>query len=148
MIDEGEADWKILTIDVNDPLADKLNDIDDVKVLLPGLLNATRDWFKFYKVPTGKPVNGFAEDGKFFDKKFALELIQHDHNSWKKLINGDYPEAGIQLENTLFGSTKDMVDTAEACYIIESTSKEFVEQPAVIDRLLIDTVHYINREEF
>lgn len=27
MIDEGETDWKILAIDVNDELAPKLNDI-------------------------------------------------------------------------------------------------------------------------
>ena len=27
MIDEGETDWKILAIDINDELAPKLNDI-------------------------------------------------------------------------------------------------------------------------
>ena len=27
MIDEGETDWKLVTIDVNDPLASKVNDI-------------------------------------------------------------------------------------------------------------------------
>ena len=38
LIDEGEADWKIICIDVNDPLADKLNDINDVETHFPGLL--------------------------------------------------------------------------------------------------------------
>ena len=52
LIDEGEADWKIIVIDVNDPIADKLNDIGDVEAHLPGLLEATRDWFKIYKIPT------------------------------------------------------------------------------------------------
>lgn len=50
LIDEGETDWKILAIDVTDPLADKLNDIDDVESVLPGLVDATRNWFKIYKI--------------------------------------------------------------------------------------------------
>lgn len=32
MIDDGETDWKVLVIDVNDPLASKVNDIEDVSL--------------------------------------------------------------------------------------------------------------------
>jgi nucleosome-remodeling factor subunit len=38
LIDEGETDWKVVAIDVNDPLASKLNDINDVEAVMPGLL--------------------------------------------------------------------------------------------------------------
>ncbi len=31
LLDEGETDWKVIVIDVNDPLASKLNDIEDVE---------------------------------------------------------------------------------------------------------------------
>lgn len=31
LIDEGETDWKIIAIDVNDPEASKINDIDDLE---------------------------------------------------------------------------------------------------------------------
>jgi inorganic pyrophosphatase len=31
MIDDGELDWKIICVCVNDPLADKLHDIEDVE---------------------------------------------------------------------------------------------------------------------
>ena len=31
MIDDGELDWKIIAINVEDPLADKLNDVEDVE---------------------------------------------------------------------------------------------------------------------
>jgi len=148
LIDEGEADWKILTIDVNDPLANKLNELDDIEKLLPGLLDATRDWFKLYKIPTGKPANKFAEDGKFFGKEFALELIEHDHGSWKKLMSDAYPKAGIKLVNTQQATSKRMVDEAEACKIIEADSQEFNKEPAAADRLTIDTVHYLNRGEY
>ena len=34
LIDEGETDWKMLAIDTRDPLAEKLNDIDDINTLL------------------------------------------------------------------------------------------------------------------
>merc|ERR1712213_28738 len=49
MIDEGETDWKLIAIDVTDPMADKLNDIKDVEEHMPGLLAATVEWFKYIK---------------------------------------------------------------------------------------------------
>ena len=38
MIDEGETDWKVIAIDVTDPLAENLNDIHDVDKIMPGFL--------------------------------------------------------------------------------------------------------------
>lgn len=55
MIDEGETDWKVIAINVDDPDAANYNDINDVKRLKPGYLEATVDWFRRYKVPDGKP---------------------------------------------------------------------------------------------
>lgn len=43
-------------------------DIDDVRRLKPGYLEATVDWFKRYKVPDGKPENQFAFNGEFKDR--------------------------------------------------------------------------------
>lgn len=43
-------------------------DIDDVRQLKPGYLEATVDWFKRYKVPDGKPENQFAFNGEFKDR--------------------------------------------------------------------------------
>lgn len=50
LLDEGETDWKLIAIDVNDPLAPKLNDIEDVERHLPGLLRATNEFWRIYKV--------------------------------------------------------------------------------------------------
>jgi inorganic pyrophosphatase len=36
LIDEGETDWKVLAIDVTDPLANEINDIDDLEKKMPG----------------------------------------------------------------------------------------------------------------
>ena len=46
MIDDGEADWKMIVIDVDDPMAAELNNLEDVEKLIPGFLAATREWFK------------------------------------------------------------------------------------------------------
>ena len=41
MIDEGETDWKVICIDVTDPLAENLSDIQDVDKVMPGFLKVT-----------------------------------------------------------------------------------------------------------
>lgn len=69
LLDEEETDWKIIVIDVNDPLAPRLNDIEDVERHLPGLLRATNEWFRIYKIPDGKPENQFAFSGECKNKK-------------------------------------------------------------------------------
>lgn len=71
LLDEEETDWKIIVIDVNDPLAPKLNDIEDVERHLPGLLRATNEWFRIYKIPDGKPENQFAFSGECKNKKWV-----------------------------------------------------------------------------
>jgi inorganic pyrophosphatase len=73
-------------IDVKDPLAPKLNDIEDVEKHLPGLLRATNEWFRIYKIPDGKPENNFAFSGEAKNKKYTLEVIHECHEAWKKLI--------------------------------------------------------------
>lgn len=82
----GETDWKVIVIDVKDPLAPKLNDIEDVEKHLPGLLRATNEWFRIYKIPDGKPENNFAFSGEAKNKKYTLEVIHECHEAWKKLI--------------------------------------------------------------
>lgn len=50
-------------------------DIDDVRRLKPGYLEATVDWFKRYKVPDGKPENQFAFNGEFKDRVHLFNLL-------------------------------------------------------------------------
>ena len=71
LIDEGETDWKLIAIDVNDPLAPQLSDINDVEKHMPGFLKATVEWFRIYKIPDGKPENQFAFNGEAKDREFA-----------------------------------------------------------------------------
>jgi len=87
LIDEGETDWKIIAIDVNDELAGQMNDIADVERLKPGLIKATHEWLEIYKIPDGKPANEFAFKGEPKDKEFALSIIAETHQYWKELVS-------------------------------------------------------------
>ncbi|KAB0341416.1 hypothetical protein FD755_020153, partial [Muntiacus reevesi] len=60
--------------------------IEDVKKYKPGYLEATLNWFRFYKIPEGKPENQFAFNGEFKNKAFALEIIKSTHECWKALL--------------------------------------------------------------
>lgn len=90
MIDDGELDWKVVAIATDDPLADEYNDIDDV----PDSVKAgIREWFRWYKTPDDKPLNGFGFDEKFLDAAMAKEVIAETNEAWKKLRAGE-TEAG------------------------------------------------------
>ena len=124
-----------------------------VETHFPGLLEATRDWFKIYKVPTGKPANKFAGDGKFYDRAFAVKTIQHDHESWKNLVKGGYDsepdkKKGISLLNTsLDYSGSQRITSEQGLAAINESSQEFNPTPAFLEQVPIDTVHYIDRSK-
>ncbi|RIA95027.1 inorganic diphosphatase [Glomus cerebriforme] len=98
LLDEGETDWKVIVIDVNDPLANRLNDIEDVERHLPGLIRATNEWFRIYKIPDGKPENQFAFSGEAKNKKYATEIIHETHESWRRLLIGQIPNKSDKYE--------------------------------------------------
>ncbi len=85
MLDSGEVDWKLVVCDLASPLAQKLNSLDDVNTEKPKLLDETRDWFRSYKVPDGKPPNQFAFGEKYLDAEKALDVIDETHECWKRL---------------------------------------------------------------
>ncbi|NXF89832.1 IPYR pyrophosphatase, partial [Eubucco bourcierii] len=124
LIDEGETDWKVIAINVEDPEADNYNDIDDVRRLKPGYLEATVDWFRRYKVPDGKPENQFAFNGEFKDKDFAVSVIKSTHEHWKALIakktdGGEINCTNLTVSDSPFCCSQDCaratVDAAPPC---------------------------------
>ena len=89
MIDEGECDWKVITIDADDKWAPFVNDIDDVEREMPGMLSAIREWYRTYKIPDGKPPNVFGLNEQFMNKEYADSVIQECHHAWEELISGE-----------------------------------------------------------
>eukprot|EP00593_Proboscia_inermis_P008286 CAMPEP_0171298244 /NCGR_PEP_ID=MMETSP0816-20121228/7015_1 /TAXON_ID=420281 /ORGANISM="Proboscia inermis, Strain CCAP1064/1" /LENGTH=259 /DNA_ID=CAMNT_0011773143 /DNA_START=53 /DNA_END=829 /DNA_ORIENTATION=+ len=79
MIDDGELDWKVLAIQTDDPLAAEYNDIDDVPAAVK---DGIREWFRWYKTPDDKPLNGFGFDEKFLDVAETKKVIEETHEFW------------------------------------------------------------------
>ncbi|CAL5434222.1 unnamed protein product [Camellia sinensis] len=116
MIDEGELDWKIVAISLDDPRASVVNDVDDVEKHFPhkdlfarvsldqpttcifhGTLTAIRNWFRDYKIPDGKPPNEFGLGNKAANKDYALKVITETNESWARLVKRSIPAGGLSL---------------------------------------------------
>lgn len=131
LLDEGETDWKIIAVDVNDPLAAKLNDVEDVERHLPGLIRATNEWLRIYKIPDGKPENQFAFSGEAKNKKYAMEVVHECHEAWKRLMNGQTDAGGVSIANTTVQGSKGLVSAGDAS--IQSVPQANPQPPAPID---------------
>lgn len=114
LLDEGETDWKVIVIDVNDPIAPKLNDIEDVERHLPGLLRASNEWFRIYKIPDGKPENQFAFSGECKNRKYAMDVVRECAEAWEKLITGKTKPGDISLKNTTVPHSPEKVEDPES----------------------------------
>ncbi|KAI8092839.1 inorganic pyrophosphatase [Halteromyces radiatus] len=131
LLDEGETDWKVITIDVNDPLAPKLNDIEDVEKHLPGLIRATNEWFRIYKIPDGKPENVFAFSGEAKNKKYATEIVLETNEAWKALINGKSDKKDISTTNVSVDESPYKVNIDDE--VVANVPAADVQAPAPID---------------
>jgi inorganic pyrophosphatase len=93
LIDDGETDWKIVCISEEDPLAEFLHDITDMDVYMPGMLDAIRRWFKFYKSPV---INEFGFAGEFQGRAYAESIIDETHRHWKHLIGRSEAQTALE----------------------------------------------------
>lgn len=84
LIDDGETDWKVIAINVEDPLADLVNDVADVEAVLPGAIGALRKWLKLYKSVNGGKINVYAFDGECKHRDYAEAVIAETHDHWRR----------------------------------------------------------------
>ncbi|XP_012276544.1 inorganic pyrophosphatase [Orussus abietinus] len=141
LLDEGETDWKIIAVDINDPLAEQMNSVADVEKHYPGLMKATIEWFKIYKIPDGKPENQFAFNGEAKSKEFALKIIDDVHRHWSSLIKRDAPAGNIACTNvTVDGSPFKITPTA-AEEVVEKAPERVEPHPV---EPIVDKWHYVH----
>jgi len=95
MIDDGELDWKVVAIALDDPMASELDSIADVEAKMPGVVSGIREWFRWYKTPDGKPLNTFGFGGEALDQDAAVKVIEETHDSWKSLRSGNTIGKGL-----------------------------------------------------
>uniref|UniRef100_A0A5F8H6U9 inorganic diphosphatase n=1 Tax=Monodelphis domestica TaxID=13616 RepID=A0A5F8H6U9_MONDO len=138
LIDGDETDWKLIAISIDDPEASNFHSIDDVRKYKPNYLEATVDWFRFYKVPDGKPENTFGFNGEFKDKDFAHEVIESTHKCWKALLHKEIDQGGIKCVNVKINDSPYCCSEEEARSIVEKASasvdKDFVSQEGMLPR--------------
>jgi inorganic pyrophosphatase len=88
VIDDGETDWKVICIAVDDPIADKLHSIDHVREVMPGAVEALKVWLGEYKK---KVVGGKTESQNHFylhnhlaeGREAALKCINDCSEQWQ-----------------------------------------------------------------
>jgi inorganic pyrophosphatase len=90
LIDSNQTDWKVIAIQVSDPLSNDIDNIEDVEKKLPGKLDSLREWLRVYKVSTGKQPNTFGFGGQYQSKDFALQIIMETHEFWKQFRNKNF----------------------------------------------------------
>lgn len=147
LIDEGETDWKIVTIDINDPKAEQVNDIGDVENAFPGLLRATFEWFKIYKIPDGKPANKFAFNDNANNASFATEIVNETHKFWRTLIENKITSDEISTKNTFVVDSPFRISQENANQVLAAASnKREAEVEPVPDS--VDFWHYVTNKDF
>lgn len=78
-------------------------DINDIEKHCPGLMRATIEWFKIYKIPDKKPENQFAFNDEAKSRDFALHIVDEVHQHWRSLVKRDDTVDGIMwFVNQLF----------------------------------------------
>lgn len=81
LIDEGETDWKIITVADASPVPWK-----SLKDVPAEVLKKVTDWFRFYKTFDGKPENEFAFGGVTQDEVTALRVIRECSTQYSSLL--------------------------------------------------------------
>lgn len=85
LIDDGEADWKILVVNTEGPgpLA-KAQSVEDVERIAPGRVARGFKWMDDFKRSAGKDTAKLHTEIHSAD--FARRLIAQDHASWRALL--------------------------------------------------------------
>mmetsp|Transcript_31405 Transcript_31405/g.81802 ORF Transcript_31405/g.81802 Transcript_31405/m.81802 type:complete len:100 (-) Transcript_31405:243-542(-) len=94
MIDDGELDWKVIAISLDDPKAEVINDVADIEKHLPGELEAIKVWLSNYKRSEGKSLVRFGFDGRCLDRNSARRVIHETHELYDALKTGARPNDG------------------------------------------------------
>ncbi|KAG1674465.1 hypothetical protein FOA52_003070 [Chlamydomonas sp. UWO 241] len=91
MIDEGELDWKVIAINIDDPKAAMVNDCADIEKVFPGEFQKIVEWFRDYKIPDGKNATKFGYNGVCKDEAFTMNVIKETHEAYVHLKSGARP---------------------------------------------------------
>lgn len=75
LIDQGEIDWKIITIAKENENFEQINTLEDVDKFYPGTTTGIIEFFRWYKTPSGKKINKFLLKGYYVGRGEAMEIV-------------------------------------------------------------------------
>ena len=94
LLDGGETDWKVVAINTKDPLCAKINSAKDIEQEVDRI----REWYRVYKVAEGKGLNKYAYNGKAFNVKTTMEVINETHLQYNRLRKTQKKLAKLALD--------------------------------------------------
>lgn len=86
LIDQGEMDYKILGMEVNEASERSIKTLDDYRRFQSGQLDDIMVWFRDYKLWEGKSQNKFLWNGEIKGAQHAMDLIRESNDSYKSLL--------------------------------------------------------------
>lgn len=97
LIDEGQLDWKIIAVSLDDPRCSLVDDVHDIEKYFPATLTAISEFFRDYKVYDGIPGNKFGLGNKPANKDYAVKVIRETNEAWTKLVTRSIPAGELSL---------------------------------------------------
>ncbi|KAF8204289.1 inorganic pyrophosphatase [Mycena galopus ATCC 62051] len=111
--DEGVLRWTLLVVDTADPLAARLHTIADVDRECPGMVSATKEWLRLYKLAEGKPENTLELDGEVQGIDFTAKILRTAHEAWRDIVTTNTSDALVDLTNITISNSPGHVRDAE-----------------------------------
>jgi inorganic pyrophosphatase len=112
LVDDGELDWKILTLAAEDERASRINGPKELEQEMPGEIARVHEWFRDYKKPDGKPENEFLYNGECTSAEYAQKVIDESHEAWRRLFNGE--RSNDDLGHSLWAANSNPQTTASS----------------------------------
>jgi inorganic pyrophosphatase len=84
LIDEGEIDWKLIAMSLDDERAGDIRTLDDLLRHVPTALDEVREWYRIYKIAEGKPGNQYMFDGEPCNAELCVRVIEETHEQWQR----------------------------------------------------------------
>ena len=92
LVDQGEADWKVIVLDVDDELASQMNTLQDLLDQDKPVVDYLLHWLENYKTYEGKGKNLIGMNKVPVDEVEALKVVEESHRNWaKKFGNNKRP---------------------------------------------------------
>ncbi len=76
-------------------------------------LTGIREWFRWYKIPDGKPLNKFGYNEECLSREMALKVVEETHQSWKRLVASPTAD-GYSKGNLWIGKTPIRDDSSDS----------------------------------